>query len=58
MVKQRVIQNQEGECRRRPPGDFVFVTTEMNFGARVKNAPYSAQAVTETTQTLVTAIAS
>jgi hypothetical protein len=38
----------------RGPGDtFVFVSTEMSFGNKiVKNAPYSAQAVTETTQTL------
>ncbi|HYO91768.1 MAG TPA: hypothetical protein VEQ40_09035 [Pyrinomonadaceae bacterium] len=37
-----------------PGGDtFVFVSTEMSFGSKlVKNAPYSAQAVTETTQTL------
>lgn len=41
-----------------PPGQgpgetFVFVSTEMSFGNRiVRNAPYSAQAVTETTQTL------
>jgi len=53
MVKQRVIQTQEGGVPPPPPGDFVFVTTEMNFGGKVvKNAPYSAQAVTETTQTL------
>jgi hypothetical protein len=54
MVKQRVIQTQEGGVPAPPPpGDFVFVTTEMNFGGKVvKNAPYSAQAVTETTQTL------
>lgn len=33
--------------------DFVFVSAEMSFdGKIVKNAPYSAQAVTETTQTL------
>jgi hypothetical protein len=36
------------------PGDtFVFVSTEMSFGHKiVKNAPYSAQATTETTQIL------
>jgi len=51
-VKQRVIQSQEGGPPP-PPGDLLFVTTEMNFGGKViKNAPYSAQAVTETTQTL------
>jgi hypothetical protein len=36
-----------------PPRDFVFVTTEMGFGGPViKGAPYSAQVVTESVQTL------
>src|SRR5262245_34468809 len=36
-----------------PPRDFVFVTSEMNIGGPVvKGAPYSAQAVTESIQTL------
>lgn len=38
-----------------PPGadTFVFVGTEMGFGGKVvKGAPYSAEAITETTQTL------
>jgi hypothetical protein len=39
-----------------PPGgrgDFIFVSNEMRFdGKRVKGSPYSAQAVTESTQTL------
>jgi TonB family protein len=37
-----------------PPGDnFIFVASEMNSDGRVvKGAPYSAQAITETTQTL------
>lgn len=37
-----------------PPGDtFVFVSSEFSFdGQTVKGAPYSAQAVTESTQTL------
>jgi TonB family protein len=35
------------------PGDFVFFATEMNFaGKAVKGAPYSAQAITESVQTL------
>jgi len=34
-------------------GNFVFMSTEMSFeGSVVKGAPYSAEAVTETTQTL------
>lgn len=45
-----VLQGRGG----RGPGDtFVFVSTEMSFGSKlVKNAPYSAQATTETTQAL------
>jgi hypothetical protein len=36
-----------------PEDTFVFVSTDMSFGSKVvKNAPYSAQATTETTQTL------
>ena len=36
-----------------PLGDFVYISSEMSFdGRRVKGAPYSAQAVTESTQTL------
>ena len=36
-----------------PPGDFVFVSSEVNFSGKVvKGAPYSAQAVTENIQTL------
>lgn len=34
-------------------GDFIFLATEMSFGGKlVKGAPYSAQAVTESSQTL------
>ncbi len=34
-------------------GDYVFLATEMSFGGKVvKGAPYSGQAVTESTQTL------
>jgi hypothetical protein len=36
-----------------PPGDFVFISSEIGFhGKLVKGAPYSGQAVTETIQTL------
>jgi TonB family protein len=35
------------------PGDYVFLATEMSFGGKVvKGAPYSAQAVTESVQSL------
>ena len=36
-----------------PAGDFVFIANEMSFGGKVvKNAPYSATAITESIQTL------
>jgi hypothetical protein len=36
-----------------PGGDFVFFASEMSFGGKlVKGAPYSAEAITESTQTL------
>ena len=35
------------------PGDYIFLATEMSFGGLlVKGAPYSAQAITESNQTL------
>jgi len=50
VVKQRVM-SQDGMPP--PPADFGFVITEMGFGGKVvKGAPYTAQAVTETIQTL------
>jgi hypothetical protein len=52
VVETQVFQGPEGSIP--PPGDnFVFMASEVNFdGKPVKAAPYSAQAVTETTQTL------
>jgi hypothetical protein len=52
--RERVSQGQGGPEGPPPPDHtFVFVSSEMNFdGKLVKGAPYSAQAVTETTQTL------
>lgn len=49
--QQRLIQGPEGAP---PPPDanFVFVATESFSGKVVKGAPYSAEAVTETIQTL------
>jgi hypothetical protein len=47
------MQGPEGPLPPPPPGDFIFLATEMSFGGKlVKGAPYSAQAITETTQTL------
>ena len=51
VMKQRVMQGPEGVPP--PGGDIFFMDTEVNFGGKtVKGAPYSAQAVTETIQTL------
>ena len=51
---EKVFQERIGPPGPPPPGDtFVFVASEMSFdGKVVKGAPYSAQAVTESTQTL------
>ena len=51
VIKQRVFQGPEGAP---PPLDrnFVFVASESFSGKVVKGAPYSAEAVTETIQTL------
>jgi TonB family protein len=52
--RETVVQGPGGPDGTPPPDrTFVFVSSEMNFdGKLVKGAPYSAQAVTETTQTL------
>lgn len=52
--RERVVQGPGGPDGPPPPDHtFVFVSSEMNFdGKLVKGAPYSAQAVTETTQSL------
>lgn len=52
--REGVVQGSGGHAGTPPPDHtFVFVSSEMNFdGKLVKGAPYSAQAVTETTQTL------
>ena len=51
VIRQQVIQGPEGAP---PPLDrnFVFVASESFSGKVVKGAPYSAEAVTETIQTL------
>lgn len=51
--QERIFQGPEGAPPLPPPGaDFVFVSSE-NFGGKViKGAPYSAEAVTESVQTL------
>jgi hypothetical protein len=50
VLRQQVLQGPEGTPA--PAGDVMFMATEMINGKIVKGAPYSAQAVTETVQTL------
>ncbi len=54
IVFERAIQGPETGGVAAPSGDtFFFMASEMSFdGKLIKGAPYSAQAVTETTQTL------
>lgn len=54
VVQEKIFQGPEGAGPPPPPGNtFVFVASEMGFGGKiVKGAPYSAEAVTETIQTL------
>jgi hypothetical protein len=50
--QQRVFQGPEGAPPPPPGADFMFIASE-NFGGKiVKGAPYAAEAVTETVQTL------
>src|ERR1044072_8212038 len=51
VIKQRIIQGPEGAP---PPPDanFVFMASESFGGKTVKGAPYAAEAVTESIQTL------
>jgi len=52
LIKQRILQGPEGGPPPPPDGNFVFVASESFGGKVVKGAPYSAEAVTETIQTL------
>ncbi len=51
IVKQRIVQGPEGTPPP-PDGNIVFMASESFGGKVVKGAPYSAEAVTETIQTL------
>jgi hypothetical protein len=52
VVVRQVFQTPDGPPPL-PPGDVLFMSSEFNFGGKtVKGAPYAAQAVTETIQTL------
>ena len=48
----RVLQGPDGVPPPRPGADFVFIASESFGGKVVKGAPYSADSVTETIQTL------
>ncbi|MEK6279897.1 MAG: energy transducer TonB [Acidobacteriota bacterium] len=51
MIEREAIA--QGGAHGQEPVDYVFLATEMSFGGKlVKGAPYSAQAVTESVQTL------
>lgn len=50
--QERIFQEPEGPPLPGPRGDFVFIASEGFGGKVVKNAPYSAESVTETVQTL------
>jgi hypothetical protein len=53
MMFERRVQGPEGPPPPGMPGDFIFLATELSFGGKVvKGAPYSAEAITESTQTL------
>ena len=52
MIKQRILQGPEGGPPPPPDGNFVFMASESFGGKTVKGAPYSAEAVTESIQTL------
>lgn len=50
--QERIFQTPDGPPMPGPRGDFVFIASESFGGKVVKNAPYSAESVTETVQTL------
>ncbi|HJP91015.1 MAG TPA: hypothetical protein VJ875_03615 [Pyrinomonadaceae bacterium] len=52
VLRQQAFQGPEGPPPPPPPGDFVFVASESFGGKTIKGAPYSAEAVTESIQTL------
>lgn len=53
IIQHRVLQTDGPPPPPPPGGDFVFVASEIGFGGKlVKGAAYSAEAVTETIQTL------
>jgi hypothetical protein len=52
VIKQRILQGPEGVPPPPPDANFVFMASESFGGKTVKGAPYSAEGVTESIQTL------
>jgi len=52
VIRQRMLQGPEGTPPPPPDANFMFLASESFGGKVVKGAPYSAEAVTETIQTL------
>ena len=52
IMRHRMLQGPEGAPPPPPDANFVFIASESFGGKVVKGAPYSAEAVTETIQTL------
>ena len=52
ILRQQVFQGPEGAPPPPPGADFVFMASESFGGKMIKGAPYSAEAVTESIQTL------
>src|ERR1700752_213608 len=52
IIRQRIMQGPEGGAPPSPDANFVFIASESFGGKVVKGAPYSAESLTETIQTL------
>lgn len=52
VLRHRIVQGPEGGAPPPPDANFVFIASESFGGKVVKGAPYSAEALTETIQTL------
>jgi hypothetical protein len=52
MIQRQIVQGPEGGPPPPPDANFVFIASESFGGKIVKGAPYSAEAVTESIQTL------
>lgn len=52
VIRHRIVQGPEGGAPPPPDTNFVFIASESFGGKVVKGAPYSAESITETIQTL------